>query len=531
MKFDHFTTSSGNPDYNHYKYALSGASYALQASTDSYQQACRLIRKDGAYATAPDTHNYFLGLLSTDTCYAQSTAAAPTGCTSTLGFSDTVPSTTTESTYASFVKDYLKTNTDQLASTGKSAETSASPQTSGSTGAGKWNGSFSLNTPTNTTITLPNAVGRWLYARGLYVDYLETQAQSVLANAKTNCTDSDTNNCTLPVLPFTTINMSELGDTSSTAPTVVIVSNTAVIGGDETSPRRGNVTVPSGQSGSGNPTANGVYTAYTTNSSLTSVEPTATTSQANSPYDASNTIFDQRQFTVSGASGGGGSGKVYFDLNFSGLSYFSNASSVSNYNSNIGVNWSGTTTQLGGSAASGSTTGYLTPSGTYPVLFAGGSNTTPVSVSYTPAPSPGVSPPLTVTINVQGYNTSSLISNIYAGAGADTITCTNGSTSYTTKGSDKVMQCYNYAVDAANVTVTTGGVTTNAGASAASSSSDGLMAELTPVSVPGIAGLTNTIAGATNVVIPFRLTGTTIAHGTCKVTGPNITYTTAPGCP
>jgi len=240
IKFDHFTVTGTTPDYSHYKYALSGGSYSFVASTDSYQQACRMIRKDGAYVTAPDTHNYFFGLLSTDTCSAQGTSAAPTGCTSSLGFSDTVPSATTESTYASFVKDYLKTNTDQLASTGKPGEASASPQT-GSTGAGKWNGSFSLNTPTNTTITLPNAIGRWLYARGLYVDYLETQAQSVLANAKANCTDSDTNNCTLPVLPFTTVNMSELGNTSSSASAVIVVSNTAVIGGDETSPKRGNV--------------------------------------------------------------------------------------------------------------------------------------------------------------------------------------------------------------------------------------------------------------------------------------------------
>src|SRR5206468_2961470 len=89
VKFDNFTTSSGSPDYNHYAYALSGGTYSFQASTTSYQQACRMIRKDGAYVTAPDTHNYFFGLLSTDTCSAQGTSAAPTGCTSNLAFSDT----------------------------------------------------------------------------------------------------------------------------------------------------------------------------------------------------------------------------------------------------------------------------------------------------------------------------------------------------------------------------------------------------------------------------------------------------------
>jgi len=517
VKFDSFSN-----DYNHYKFAQVNGTYQLVSSTDSYQQACRLIRVDGSYVAATDAHNHFFGLLSTTNCANQGSSATPTGCTSNLAFSDTIPQQATEDSYASFVKDYLKTNLSSFSSTGKPGETSASPQTSASTAAGKWNGStYALNTPSNTTITLPNSVDRWLYARGLYVDFLESSARTALSNAISGCTDSDVNNCALPTLPFTTINMSELGNTSSSDSNVIVVSNTAVILGDETSPKRGKVTVPSGQNGSTNPTANGVYSVYTTNASLTAVESVANSiSQAKSPYDSSNVLTDQRQFTVSGAGSGSGSA-VYFDVNLSGLPYLANASSVTSYNQGAGgngltLNWSGTATQLG-TAASGIATGYKT-TGTYPVLFAGGSQTTPISVAYTASAS---RPPVGVTIVVQGFNTSSAVSGVYGGAGDDTVTCDDGTTSYTTDRHDQVMFCYNYAVNTSNIITTTSGITTNAGATYAllTGTTDGSMKEgasITLPSTPGISGLANSLTGATNVVIPFTLTATTVAHGTCK---------------
>jgi len=554
VKFDSFSN-----DFNHYKFVQ--ASGTLVVSTDSYQQACRLIRVDGSYVAATDAHNYFFGLLSTDTCANQgSSSQRPTGCNlSSLDFSDTIPSSTTEGNYASFVKDYLNTNFSSLKSTGKSGEVVASPLTSSSTAAGKWNGgtftgataALNINpstNSTNTTITLPNSVSRWLYARGLYVDFLESPARTALTNAISGCTDSDVNNCALPVLPFTTINMSELGNTSSTDTNVILVSNTAVISGDETYPSRGSVTVPTTQNGSTKPTANGVYKVYATNSSLTGVESIPNqTSQANSLYDSSNILTDQRQFTVVGAGGGGGggSGAVYFYTDLSGLTYLANASSLTNYNSTAGGNgltlgWNGSTSQLGTAASNPSVNGCPT-TGTYQARFGtksgnGCTITGPESVSYTASTSP-LRPPVGITINVQGFNTSSKLSGVY---GSETVSCTGGSgtNTYNATSSDKVLKCYNYAVDAANILINGANAgLTSANVSLLSGTTDGSMKEgavITLPSTPGISGSTNTIAGATSVVIPFTLTGTTIASGTCACNNSqcnNPKYTPAPTCP
>jgi type IV pilus modification protein PilV len=521
IKFDSFSGVT-----SHYNW-VSGS---LATSTDSYQQACRMIRVDGAYAVATEIHNYFFGMLPTDNCSSQGSAAAPTGCTSGLTASDTVPSSTTENTYATFVKDYLKTNLTSLKTTGQATEGSASPLTAGSTSAARYIGTtYALNAPTNITINLPNSVSRWQYARGLFIDYLESSAQTVLTNAIANCTDSDVNNCALPVLPFTTVNMTELGNwTADASGAVIKVSDTAVIGGDETSPKRGNVTVPSTQTGSNNPTANAIVSTYITNSALTGV----TTQQANSQYDLTNPLTDSRQFTVSGSAGGGGGGgtAVYFTTNLTGLPWMS---SVSNASLDPTVAWFGTASQIG--TASGTVASpnhlvaYVSVSGsTYSAAYAGGTSTTPEPISYTNTA------PIGVTVVVQNFNTSDNL-------GTETAICSatgqNGSVAGTTTATNAT-QCYNYQVDYANITVVNGGTSTNAGVTAAgvsllSGTTDGGMKEgavITLPATPGISSSTNTITGATSLNVPFTLQVKTLAAGTCVCNNKSCSrFTYTPG--
>jgi type IV pilus modification protein PilV len=498
IKFDSFSGTT-----SHYQYNSSGILTAVTSGT--YVEACRLIRVGGVYATATDAHNYFFGMLATDNCAAETTPA-PTGCTSSLTASDTVPSSSTETSYGNFVKDYLYNSLSSLsAGTGPwvaSTDPVASPANNASN---LYNGSpYTLYTPANITISLPNTVSRWLYARGLYIDHLETKAVTALTNAIANCGATDTTsveNCALPVLPFTTINMTELANWSSSSTAVIHVSDTAVIGGDESSPKRGNVTVPSSQTGSGNPTANAIASVYITNSGLTGV----TVNQANSTYDTttSNILTDQKQFTVSGTSSGGGS--VYFDVALTGLSWMS---AISNSSLDPAVGWSGTAAQLG-TAASGSANAYLTKSGsTYTALYAGASSTAPIPVSES------LTPPVGLSVNVQYFNT-------FDNKGTDSGTCTaiSGGTAGTfTK--TTATQCYNYAVNTSGITING---TTVSGATTAlmSGTTDGGQKEgavITLPSTPGISSTTNTIAGATSVSIPFTLTSTTVVPGTCTCT-------------
>jgi len=524
------------------KYAFSSTSPNLltqvtsTSTSTSFQQACRLIRVDGIYATATDAHVDFFSLLPTGTC---SQVGLPTTCASTTtagsqtGAVPVGPSTTsgtTEASYGSFVQNYLSTNVSALSTTGfvLSGWGIGSPQTTSGTGSSASSSfiGYGLNQPTNVAISDSTSYFPWLYARAVYVDHVETAAQTAITTAGASCTGT---NCILQYVPFTTVNLSGLGNNvpgvaSSSPASVIIVSNTAVAGGaaDGSAPTQGYVT---SYSSTTNGTAYGIYTSYVTNASLTGVQPkysgtTVTSTPANLPYDTTNTLFDQRQFTVSSASS---SGSLYFDVNVSGLPYLPSAANISTYNTNFSVGWSGTKTQLG-KAASGTTTGYLNSAG---AMFAGGSVTTPIAVAAT------VTPPVGLTITVTGFNTSTAY---VGGYGSETLTCNKyhgGSTAaytFTT-----AQQCYSYTVDSPNITIN--GV--NAGLTSAAvtySGTTGGLQQKALIALPGsstssgISSTTNAIPGADSVVIPFIQSAITVPAGTCSCgdstcARANVTYT------
>jgi len=521
--------------------AAAGTNPPLDSVTSgSFQQACRLIRVDGVYATATDAHVDFFSFLPTDTC---ANAKLPTTCANTSPATTTsqtgaIPSSTTEASYATFVQNYLTQNISALASaTGvvSSAWGSGSPQTTSGTGSSAASSfiGYNLNQPTSVTIDPSAKYDPWLYARAVYVDHVESAARTAISTVGANCTGA---NCVLQYVPFTTVNLSGLGNNvptaaSSSPASVIIVSNTAVVGGaaDGSAPVQGYVT-PYSSTKTGS--ANGIYTSYVTNASLTGVQPTysgttLTSTPANSTYDATNTLFDQRQFVVGASTSCTGS-PVYFDVNLGGLTYLSQSASLTTYNSNFGVSWTGP------ACGSGSTTGYLTPTGTYPVLLAGGSLTTPIAVPTSTTPSQTA--PIAVTVQVAGFNTSSAVTKAY---GNDTETCTptnaNGAVSATLTFTNVATQCYGYAVNTSGISINGNAVT---GATVVYSGTSGGMQQTASITFPsgsGISSTTNAIPGADNVVIPFTLQTTTIAPGKCVCGNKSCSLTRAtytPGtCP
>src|SRR3546814_211448 len=93
-----------------------------------------------------------------------------------------------------------------------------------------------LNDPISA-ITIPrptsSAVEKWLHDRGLYIDYLEDEAKQAVIDAKDECvgtagaepTAEQLRTCVLKVLPFTTINLTELADWTPASGTQIVVSN------------------------------------------------------------------------------------------------------------------------------------------------------------------------------------------------------------------------------------------------------------------------------------------------------------------
>jgi prepilin-type N-terminal cleavage/methylation domain-containing protein len=71
--------------------------------------------------------------------------------------------------------------------------------------------------------------GKWLHSRGLYVDYLEKEATDAITAAKADTTCSATPTalslCVLRLLPFTSINLTEIADWDSADTSKAIVTN------------------------------------------------------------------------------------------------------------------------------------------------------------------------------------------------------------------------------------------------------------------------------------------------------------------
>jgi Tfp pilus assembly protein PilV len=203
----------------HIHYYLDNAN-TLQEVTNAkttYLESCRLIRVDGIFRVAADFNDEYFNLLRTKND-GSTTAYVPTDAAAT--------------NYEDFVLAYL----DQRVITPSDASTdptvSAYNHTLAASAVTTLETAHSINDPASITLQRTNDY-KWLHSRGLYVDYLEAEALAAIEDAKSDCediscSDEDKAVAVLRVLPFTSINLTEL---SNWTPTVADTGYVSVTGG------------------------------------------------------------------------------------------------------------------------------------------------------------------------------------------------------------------------------------------------------------------------------------------------------------
>lgn len=173
-------------------------------TSGEYVAACRVIKVDGLWKTTADMYQRHYGLL--ETTPDSNGTQAKSG----------VPSTSASSNYQTFVKDYLS----QYVGTPVAVPTNAQAMFNETARL--------LNSPTAILIATASASDwRYLHGRGLYVDYLTTAAQQAVGKCSTK-TGTAYTECVLPVLPFTTINLTEMAIWTPTSDVLNTNSNKAL---------------------------------------------------------------------------------------------------------------------------------------------------------------------------------------------------------------------------------------------------------------------------------------------------------------
>ncbi|MEO5566391.1 MAG: prepilin-type N-terminal cleavage/methylation domain-containing protein [Luteimonas sp.] len=227
------TVSAAHPHYT-------DRTTILPVATGIYQEACRLIRVDGIWSVAADLYNDYFALLATGNGIDAATPVPDS--TSTLGS----PSITggAVARYQNFVIGYL----DQrfVKASPSSGSEQATYNAVGAPYSLAASDTYVLDEPASININLVDADGKWLHSRGLYVDYLEKDAVDAITQAKLTSTCQASGDamstCILKLLPFTTINLTELGDWSPTSGPLAVTNNDFSASRSAAMPVRGNVT-------------------------------------------------------------------------------------------------------------------------------------------------------------------------------------------------------------------------------------------------------------------------------------------------
>jgi prepilin-type N-terminal cleavage/methylation domain-containing protein len=201
---------------SHSHYARDNAGI-LQATTGGeYEESCRLIRVDGRYHVASDVNLLHMNLLETaDSARSylpsEGSTAAPKG----------------KEHYQNFVLAYLGSKISPLSTINTKAVDGASLETT-----------HSLNRPALLNMLTATTDIRWLHDRGLYLDFIEADALTYLAEKNSACgAEAD---CLLPYIPFVSINTTEVGRWSTSNPAALAVNNgTSFIGQVVPQPSRG----------------------------------------------------------------------------------------------------------------------------------------------------------------------------------------------------------------------------------------------------------------------------------------------------
>lgn len=218
-KFDPEATGA----YQRYNPNGSGQLVAVGNTTNStYVDSCRIIRVDGFWRTASDMYSRQFGLLETGT---GSDPRATTG----------LPTANATTAYTAFVKNYLKLYDGSVATAPTGAQAA-------------YDATTNINDPSTVTITTPSTSDfRYLHARGLYVDYLEEKARDKLASVLASDSadglcpmGTALEDCVLPYLPFTTINLTEIAGWAATDDDYLSVNESgSLFNGDASEPLGG----------------------------------------------------------------------------------------------------------------------------------------------------------------------------------------------------------------------------------------------------------------------------------------------------
>jgi len=265
-------------------------------TTGAYKEACRLIRVDGVWRVAADLEDDYFGLLATGN---GTTALTPTPDTTTALGSPTITGGAF-ARYQQFVLGYLKgryvdpTPSDSAAQS--TYNTVGTPATLAASAA------YVLDSPSNIDIALVDSTGKWLHSRGLYIDYLELEAVDAIKQKKidSTCTvDAATlQTCVLKLLPFTSINLTEIADWGPISGSFVVTNldySTSLASGN---PVRGKVTTNASAAAAATATTYArKYNSSLLDLSFDSISPTD---------DVKST--DTQAFSIAGGAGGGGPG-------------------------------------------------------------------------------------------------------------------------------------------------------------------------------------------------------------------------------
>lgn len=371
VEFDPFRQDA----HDHYR--LDGGSLVEALPGEDYIEACRMIRVDGFWRTAQDLDAKHFGLLETD-----SFATSP------------IPDAAAQDAYEDFAIEFLKTNymPEQTALAADAVYES-----------------FGLNAPADIDISRPEPKDeRYLHARGLYVDNLEDEVEDKIAQAHANCTRANPEECILPFLAFTSINVTEAAFWEAEDSSKLTVDSDGFVVFRPNNPNRGRV--------------NAIATAMpnTLTNVVSSIQPSnsgvAVRSRGVDPEDDVDAL-DTQAFQILGGVGTGESGA--FTVALTGLPAA---------NRSPGVGWA--------------------------IGTSGGNCQGPSP--YNCATSVDISSGGTATVTVASYN------RFEDRTGTATITCPNspnGSTddsthTYTANGQKRLKYCQNYQVSS----VSTGGV-------------------------------------------------------------------------
>lgn len=280
------TRSGDKVSVAHPHYASKDALEAI--TTGVYKESCRLIRVDGIWSVAADLSNDYFALLAT----GDGTDAATPVPDSTSALGSPVIEGGAVARYQDFVIGYLDDRFVE-ADPADGAE-QATYNTVGDPYALAASATYVLDEPEAIQIDLVDPDGKWLHSRGLYVDYLEEDAVAAITAAKaTSACQASTeamSTCILKLLPFTTINLTELADWSPTSGPLAVTNNDFSASRDASDPVRGNVTTNAKEA------MDSVVTTYarTSNSGLLDLA-----FDAISPADAT-TLTDTQAFKVGG---------------------------------------------------------------------------------------------------------------------------------------------------------------------------------------------------------------------------------------